>query len=118
MVEGRQLLRQKDRVPQVVVEHQRADPDPFCTQRSARQRQEWGRLVPDVVADLEDVEAGVLGGASVSDDVSRRPGRGLQAESEWPTRPTIPSTYRDPSPPPPPPPSPPPLPPLPRRLLI
>ena len=69
-----------------VVEDQGADPDPFCAQRCPCEGDEGRRFDPDMVTDLEDVEAGLLGHAGITDDLLGCRGRGLQAETEWPHR--------------------------------
>ena len=70
LVERRHLLGQRHRVVQVVVEHQGAETDPLRGDRRRGEADEGGRLGPDVVADLEDVEAGVLRGTrAAADDV-------------------------------------------------
>ena len=49
-------------VPEVVVEHERTDPDPFRRGRHRRQRRERRPVWTDVVERAEHVEAGALGG--------------------------------------------------------
>lgn len=86
VVERGQFLRQRHGVSQVVVEHQGADADPFGAQRCPCEGDEGRRFDPDMVTDLEDVEAGLLGRAGITDDLLGCRGRGLQAETEWPHR--------------------------------
>ena len=84
LVERRHLLGQRHRVMQVVVEDQRAETDPLRGDRCRGEADQRGRLGPDVVADLEDVEAGILGGARRADDLLRRRRGGLEPEAEGP----------------------------------
>ena len=84
VVERRQLLSERDRVAQVVVEDQRAQPYPLGAHGRRRQHGKGRRLRSHVVTDLEDVEPGFLrqaGGANHLTDVGRR---GLEAEAEGP----------------------------------
>ncbi len=92
MVEGGQLLRNNDGMTKIVVENERADPNPTgCGSDSGERYQDPGHGA-EVIADLDDVEAVMFGRLRRSDDLGDIFSRGLEGETEWPHGWTIPAS--------------------------
>ena len=76
---------------QIVVDNQRTDADPRSGQRHRGERSEQARLGANVVTDLDDVKAPLLGRLRQPDHFGWVGARSLEGEPEWPHRGTIPA---------------------------
>ena len=96
LVNAGQLARQMHRVVEVVVQHQRADPEPGRAIGGGQQGCEWGPAVHNVVPGVEDIEASGLGAPRQIAQLIGRDLSDLETESKRTHRLTVARRVRSP----------------------